>query len=132
MEGIPLSRALLVLPLVFFLASEARAQPLFYTVETLDWKAADCQVLVRAVVVDFIDEVDGEKQKWNIVVFKVKETLKGKHKPFHTCVIPDWGFDKLAGWKKTGQELLLFLVDLKGPNAAENWWYKKATLYDLT
>jgi hypothetical protein len=127
-----MSRPLLVVSLLLFLASDLRAQPLFYTVETLDWMAADSQVVVRAVVVDFADEMDGDKQKWNTVVIRVRETLKGKHKPFHTYVVPDWGRDKLAGWKKTEQELLVFLADTKAPDASNRWWHKKAALYDLT
>jgi hypothetical protein len=71
-----MSRPLLVLSLLLFFASDVRAQPLFYTVETLDWMAADSQVVVRAVVVDFVDEVDGAKQKWNTVVIRVRATLK--------------------------------------------------------
>jgi hypothetical protein len=128
-------RPLLVLSLLLFFASAVRAQPLFYTVETLDWMAADSQVVVRAVVVDFVDEVDGAKQKWNTVVIRVRATLKGKHKPFHTYVIPDWGHDKLAGWKKTQQELLVFLADTRAPDASNQWWNKwnkKAALYELT
>src|SRR5689334_20538464 len=108
-------RPLLVLSLGLVLASEVRAQPLFYTVETLDWMAADSSVVVWAVVADFAQEVDGSKQKWNTVVLKVRETLKGRHKPFHTYVIPDRDSkhlpnadqEELLRWKKTEQELLV-------------------------
>jgi len=72
---------------------------------------ADSQVVVRAVVVDFGDEVDGAKQKWNtVVIMGPGNAQRQATKPFHTYVIPDWGHEKLAGWKKTQQELLVFLA----------------------
>ncbi len=127
-----MSRPLLVLPLVLLLAAEARAQPLFYTVETLDWMAADSQVVVRAVVVDYVREVDGPKRKWITVVIKVRETLKGQHKPFHTYVVPDWDHHEVPRWKKTERELLVFLADTRPANVGARWWCEKAALYDLT
>jgi hypothetical protein len=133
-----MSRPLLVLSLVLVLASEGRAQPLFRTAETLDWMAADSQVVVRAVVSDFAQETDGSKQKWNTVVLKVRETLKGQHRPFHTYVVPDQSpnyqpdrdRDDLLRRKKTGQELLVFLDDSKRPDLGV-WWRDQARFYDL-
>jgi len=113
-------RPLLVVSLLLLFAADVRAQRCFTRSRILDWMAADSQVVVRAVVVDFVDEVDGAKQKWNTVVIRVRATLKGKHKPFHTYVIPDWGHEKLAGWKKTQQELLVFLADTKAPDASQS------------
>lgn len=130
--GIPMSRFLLVLSLVFFLPADSGAQPLFYTVETLDWMAADSQVVVRAVVVDFAQEVDGSKQKWITVVIKVRETLKGRHKAFHTYVVPDWDDQEVLRWKKTEQELVVFLADTKPVNVDVRWWAEKAALYERT
>ena len=127
-----MSRPLLVLPLVLVLASEVRGQPLFYTVETLDWMAADSQVVVRAVVVDLVQEVDGSKRKWITVVIKVRETLKGQHKPFHTYVVPDWDHHEVLRWKKTERELLVFLADTKPVNIGARWWGEKAALYERT
>jgi hypothetical protein len=127
-----LSRPLLVLPLVLFLASEVRAQPLFYTVETLDWMAADSQVVVRAAVVDFVQEVDGSQRKWITVVIKVRETFKGRHKPFHTYVAPEWDHHEVPRWKSTERELLVFLADAKPVNLGARWWGEKGALYELT
>jgi hypothetical protein len=108
-----MARPFLVLSLTLFLAPHAGAQPIQVTVETLDWMAADSKVIVRAVVIDLVHEVDPPREEWDTVVVKVRQTLKGEHKPFHTFVLRNWrstDSEELARWKKSGQEVLAFLV----------------------
>jgi hypothetical protein len=85
-----MGRLLLVLVLALGPVAGAGAQPIRITVETLDWMAADSAVIVRAVVIDVAHEVDDSKTGWDTVVVKVRETLKGPHKPFHTFAIRNW------------------------------------------
>jgi hypothetical protein len=123
-----MTRPLLVLSLALCLPAEVKSQPLSITVETLDWMAADSQVIVRAVVTDFVHEVDDSKTEWDTVVIKVRETLKGQHRPFHTFVIQNYrssDHTELSRYKKSGQELLVFLVESKR-------FGKKVALYGLT
>src|SRR5262245_20001237 len=123
-----MTRPLLILSLALGLASGVAAQPIGITVDTLDWMAADSQVVVRAVVVDSVHEEDDTQRHWDTVVIKVRETLKGPHKPFHTFVIRNWYSSdpkELARWKKAEQEVLIFLV--------KSWRFgEKASLYELT
>jgi WD40 repeat protein len=136
-----MARTVIVSILLLVSGGAARAQPMLYTVETVDWMAADSQVVVRAVVVDFAQEVDADKNKWNTVVLKVRETLKGKHQPFHTFIIPDWNHNEIARWQKSQQESLVFLADTRLPDKTE-WtghapavhfmWNAKAKVHPLT
>jgi hypothetical protein len=108
-----MGRPLLVLALALGPAAGAGAQPIRVTVETLDWMAADSEVIVRAVVIDVAHEVDGAMTEWDTVVVKVRETLKGRHKPFHTIAVRNWRStdpEELSRWKKTGPDVLVFLV----------------------
>jgi hypothetical protein len=100
-------------------------------------------VVVRAIVLDVAQEVepDGDRKKWNTVVLKVRETLKGKHQPFHTYVVPDWNHEEIMTWQKTEQELLVFLADTKLPDkspwtgherAVHFMWNAKAKIHPLT
>jgi hypothetical protein len=132
MEDIAVSRLLIVLPLLFFPAGNVRGQPLHYTVETLDWMAADSHVVVHGVVVDFVQETDAAKKKWITIVLKVRETLKGRHRPFHTFVCPDDDNYDAPRWKKSEAELLVFLAATKPVGAGNIWWGEKAAAYDLT
>jgi hypothetical protein len=122
-------RQLLVLLVAFVLAPPAAGQPINITVETLDWMAADSPIIVRGVVLDVVHEVDDEQTGWDTVVVKVRETLKGRHRPFHTFAVRNWRSDdpeELARWKKSAQEVLVFLV----PGEKDHG--EKAALYQLT
>jgi hypothetical protein len=69
-------------------AGMAQAQPVNLTVDTVDWMAVDSPVIVRAVVSDFVHQRDDAAAKeWSAVVLRVRETLKGPHKPFHTVAM---------------------------------------------
>src|SRR5947209_5772361 len=124
-----MARPLLVPSLALCRATEAGVQPIGVTVETLDWMAADSEVIVRSVVIDVVHEVDASKTEWDTVVVKVRETLKGRHKPFHTFAIRNWYStdpEELSRWKKSGQEVLVFLVPSDKALGA------KVALYRLT
>lgn len=136
-----MSRMILASILLLVSGGAARAQPMRYTVETVDWMAADSQVVVRAVIVQLDQEVDADKKKWNTVTLKVRETLKGQHRPIHTYVVPDWSHHEISRWQKTEQELLIFLADTKLPDkfpwtgqirADHVDWNAKAKVHPLT
>ena len=135
-------RCFFIPPIVALLTSVAVAQPLFTTVETLEWMAADSPVIVRGVVLNFERKVDetGNNLFRDTVVIKVRETLKGQHKPFRTLRIDNWSLGTdLHRWKKSQHELLVFLTDrFKGKKlnhnqlAPRNFCYERSAMIELT
>ncbi len=104
-------RLLWVVPWIIAFAEDAAwSQPLFYRVESLEWMAADCPVIVRGSVVDFVREVGQRGDVWDTVVLKVKETIKGQNRPFHTFVLNNLVYcESLRLWRNSGREILVFL-----------------------
>ncbi len=95
-----MSRRLMLASLVMAAtAGQSSAQPVFHRVETLEWLAADCPIIVRGTVADFARDVDEHGDTWDTVVVKVRETIKGAHQRSHTFVIGnprDWSLEKAA------------------------------------
>ncbi len=109
-----MTRVLAPLFLVVTLAASTRAQPLHYTVNTLEWLAADSRVVVRATIAAYDRQTDDSGLVRDTIVLRVRETLKGPHKPFHTFVINNRCYqDDLPRWKNSNCELLAFLIESK-------------------
>jgi len=90
----------------------AQGQPVFEDKASLEWLAADSDVVVRATIVDVARESSEAHEVWDTVALKVHETLKGTHRPTVTLGVRQWRSDEdLAEWKKQRREFLLFLVD---------------------
>ncbi len=106
---------LFVLGAAAVMPSAATAQPLFATVDTLEWMVVDSDVIVRATITDGRREPDGPHAVWETVTAKVDETLKGTHRPEVKFVIRPYPASKEpARWKEQKRSVLLFLVDSKG------------------
>ncbi len=90
----------------------AQGQPLFERKASLEWLAADSDVVVRATIVDVARDASQRHNVWDTVTLKVHETLKGTHRPTVTLAVRRWrSSEDLAEWKKQRREFLLFLVD---------------------
>jgi hypothetical protein len=91
-----------------------------YTPASVEWLTASSDVIVRASVAElaFKDRapMPGETEsqwQWVTVTLKVHSTLKGKPPQTTGFVVEQLrGSETLLNWRKTGQPLLWFLVDL--------------------
>ena len=126
-----MTRNILAFTVLLSTVGAASAQPMAHQVETIDWMAADSQVVARATVADFTPHADAD-QKWNTITFRVNETLKGPHQESHTCLAPSWSHHDFPRWKHSGQELLILLIDTKKPHLCLMPWQEKAKAHALT
>jgi hypothetical protein len=92
-----------------------------YTPSSIEWLTASSDVVVRASVADLAykdrapekGETRSQRQ-WVTVTLKVRATLKGKAPETIVFVIEQVrGMETLLGWKKSGQPVLWFLVDIR-------------------
>jgi hypothetical protein len=102
----------LCLPIWLALVTSASAQPVFYKVKTLEWMAADSPLIVRASVLDFTRKPDVGSAVLDTIVVRVRETIKGVDRPYHTFEIHNRVYrDDVPHWKETGEDLLIFFSD---------------------
>lgn len=105
--------------------SVAESQPLRQTLDSLEWMAADSDVIVRGTVVAYardkeVDEQTGVTHVMDTIVIRVNETLKGEHMPFVTFTIRNSrNREDVPRWERTHGELLLFLID----SARAKWFF---------
>jgi hypothetical protein len=90
------------------------AQPLYMTVESLEWMAADSTVVVRGTIAGTSPATGPHGEAWSLVSLKVAETLKGKHEPA-LSVLSYYraGDQQFVRWGQPGQDMLVFLVDCR-------------------
>jgi hypothetical protein len=102
----------LCLPIWLALTATAAAQPVFRKVETLEWMAVDSPLIVRASVLDFSRQAARGSAELDTIVVRVRETIKGVDRPFHTFAIYNLVYrDDVPHWKATGEDLLIFFTD---------------------
>ncbi len=86
------------------------------TLFSLEWLAADADVIVRGTISDISREVGpklpGRRQRtWVVVTLTVEETLKGEAVKSHTFALdPQFFGRRNEHWLEEGQEQLWFLV----------------------
>jgi len=102
-----------------------QGQPVFEHKASLEWLAADSDVVVRATVANVAPDSSESYDVWYTVTLKVHETLKGTHRATIKLIVRRWRSDEdLAEWRKQRREFLLFLVDSKRYEREESGYTK--------
>ncbi|NQT39357.1 MAG: hypothetical protein HQ581_17805, partial [Planctomycetes bacterium] len=110
---------------VIAVAAEVSFAQVGYTLASLEWLAADADVVVRGSIVDVSRDPPDGQWVWLTVTLKVDETLKGEHAPRVKFAVRTLTADeRYQQWKDSGQQQMWFLAgtnDAMKPYGGGGW-----------